>query len=94
MEFSKKILYWLFGISILIIIYVFAVQILIIFKDFQGSTELVNALIIALTPLLSIAVGSYYFKARAENLLKLKQMYGEDKVNEVVEEIENERNGY
>lgn len=69
-EFSKKLLYVIFGVTGIIIAFTLA----IVWKT--GDTSPLSYLIPAIFVEVATATGFYFWKARMENEIKLKQIYG------------------
>jgi len=76
MEFSKKILFTTLIIALIIIAYAMWIQYLIITKDYQGGTEIVTSLIVALGAEVTAGTSFYYWKSKKENEIKLRNQYG------------------
>jgi len=76
MEFSKKILFVTLIVAIIIIAYAMWIQYLIITKDYQGGTEIVTSLIVALGAEVTAGTSFYYWKSKKENEIKLRKQYG------------------
>ena len=68
MEFSKKLLFLLLGIQIFTIVSSFILMLLC------RTTDGIEFLIPSVSAELSVAVGFYYWKAKAENLLKIRRI--------------------
>ena len=82
LEFSKKLIMVLVGMSIIIIIYAMFIIYLMVTGDYMGDPISLNSLILAVSGEVGIASSFYYWKSRRENEIKLKKMYGEDYTKE------------
>lgn len=87
-EFSKKILYVTVGVAIIIFAYAMWIQYLIISKDYHGDTSIVITLLTVIGAEITAGTSFYYYKARSENLLKIRKSFGEDVVDDI-RELEN-----
>lgn len=85
-EFSKKLLIISYLIGILIIAYAMFIQLLIISSNYQGDSSIVTGLIAGAFAEMGVVSGFYKWKAKAENIVKLQKLYGE----EMIEKIKNE----
>ncbi|MGN7387704.1 hypothetical protein [Sporosarcina sp. SAFN-015] len=74
-EFSKKLLYVIFGVTGVIIAFTLA----IIWRT--GDTSPLAYLIPSVFAEVATATGFYYWKARKENEIKLRSVYGDDAVS-------------
>lgn len=72
MEFSKKILFAMFAITIIIVACAIAMSYV------TQTTEVYNYLIPSIFAELSVGTIFYYNKAKAENLLKIEQSFDDE----------------
>lgn len=72
MEFSKKILFVVFAVTIAIVVCA------ILMSYITQTTDVYTYLIPAIFAELTIGTGFYYNKAKAENLLKIGRSYEEE----------------
>lgn len=87
METSKKILLVLFIFWVLFTV----------FGGFlacaQGNDSVITILASGLVSALTVGVGFYYWKARAENVIKLRNIYGDDETKKILEDSEEDNYG-
>lgn len=74
MEFSKKILFAMFAVTIVIVACAIAMSYV------TQTTDVYAYLIPAIFAELTIGTGFYYNKAKAENLLKIERSFEEEEI--------------
>lgn len=89
-EFSKKVLVVSYLLGVLIIAYAMFIQMLIITQNYIGDSSIVVALISGAFAEMGLVTSVYKIKAMQENKIKLKKIYGEEFVNQIEYEVEQE----
>ena len=88
METSKKILLVLFAIFTVLIVFGG------VYAWVMGNDSVIVVLAGGVVSFTTVAVGFYYWKARAENLIKLKSLYGDEEgesISDLCDEASDER---
>ena len=79
-EFSKLIFLWLAGLATMAAVFTMAAS------WHTGDLTPLSDLLTTLGGTLAVAVGFYYWKARAENRIKLRKKYGAEIYNDAMKE--------
>ncbi len=82
MEFSKRIVigFLIFAVAILVAAFYLMYKV----QDLSA----LNEIIIGLTTIGTAIFGFYFWKAKAENIVKIHKQYGEEIANKIKEEVE------
>lgn len=83
METSKKMLLVLFVFWVLFTLFG------AVLAWFQANDNIITILAGGLVSALTVGVGFYYWKARTENIIKLKSIYPPYEVEEILEQAED-----
>lgn len=83
-EFSKLIFLWLAGLATTAAVFTMAAT------WHTGDLSPLSDLLTMIGSVLAVAVGFYYWKARAENRIKLRKKHGAEIYNDAMEDTDYE----
>lgn len=90
MEFSKKILVASYAIAIVVILYTMYIIYLMVIGDYIGDPSSLNTLIMLTLGELGAANSFYFWKARTENMEKIRRNRGFVEAEEIKHAVNNE----
>ena len=91
-EFSKKIITWLMVLFIINFegVIVGSFILMIIFSDITSLTEIIAGIFATLTAIVTPSLSFYFWKAKNENIIKLKKEFPEETKNLQINQSELE----